>query len=694
MSDKRPGSKAFPYVDRDVSWLHFNHRILLEAQRSDVPLLERFNFLGIYSNNLDEFFRVRVASRQHVAAYKKKGSRIEREKARRVLRKIFEIVDEYAAEFEVTFNGIVEELEQDGVYFVNEKQLTSSQEREVISFYINKLNGNTNPIFLKRMKFLAEELDEALYLAVDLRIINSIGKTTSKDVALVRVPSEKFGRFVRLSDQDGKVFIMFLDDVIRFCMPYIFLGLKYNHFDAYSFKFTKNAEMDPEGDIHTGVIQKVSHGLKNRRHGEMLRLVFDKEMPLHIEQQLVDFAEIDKYDAKMRGSRYHNSKDLMSFPDLGRKAYRYTPKPPLMGYNIDFSESVIDRVLAKDIGLHFPYRSFDRFLRLLREAAIRDDVREIKVSLYRVAKHSNVIEALMAAAANGKKVTAVVELMARFDEASNISWSRKMEAAGIRVVFGPEKLKVHGKLASICTSKGNIACVGTGNMHEGTAKIYTDYMLLTARPGIVREVLKVFDFIERPFVAYRFRELLVSPSNMRNKIIALINKEIKYAEAGLPAFIKVKINHLTDERIIARLYAAGRAGVEVKLLVRGNCCLVPQVKGVSPGIVQHAIIDCFLEHSRIFIFGNAGAPKFYIGSADWMERNLDRRIEVTVPVYDEDLKTELMHIVDYGLQDVSQSHYVNYHGLIPLRYDAEPPWFRSQEELYKYYLKQEFEAEV
>lgn len=682
--NKNKRSKAFPYIERDESWLYFNHRILLEAQRNDVPLLERFNYLGIYSNNLDEYFRVRVASLQHLGIYKKQVSKAERSKARKVLRKIYEILDNYVVEFEDTFHSLVQELDNENVHIVNEHNLLPEQEEEVRDFYFNKLNGSTNPLFLDRLQFSAEKMDEALYLAVDLRQQEE-KKLIKSDIALVRVPTEKYGRFIRLKDREGHIYVMFLDDIIRYCMPYIFLGLHYNSYEAYSFKFTKNAEMDMEDDIHSSVLQKVTHGVKSRQHGEMLRLVLDKEMPKRLVQRLIDFADIDKYDAKMMGGRYHNSKDLMHFPDVQRPQYRFAPHTPLPGSSLSMTESIIEVALKQDIGLHFPYCSFDRFLRLLREAAISDEVDEIKVTLYRVAKQSNLVEALMAAAANGKRVTAVIELMARFDEEHNISLSQKLEAAGIRVLFGPEKLKVHAKLVYISTKKGNIACVGTGNMHEGTAKLYTDYMMMTAREEIVKEVDKVFQFIEFPYMTSRFKELLVSPNYMRSGILSLINKEIKNAEAGLPAYIKVKINHITDKRIISRLYAAGRAGVDVQLLVRGNCSLVPQVEGVSPNITQHAIIDRYLEHSRIFIFANGGNPKYFIGSADWMERNLDRRIEVLAPVYDKRLQEELLRIVEWGMEDVAQAHYVNYEERRPLREVLPLPWFRSQDALYQYY---------
>lgn len=691
---KQAKNIKFPYVERDVSWMYFNRRILLEAEREDVPLLERIKFLGIYSNNLDEFFRVRVASLRREAEGKNDENRKKEEKAQKTLKEIYKLSDAGAKQYDLCFNKLMDALEAEHIHVIDENQLKPQQEQQVLSFYLNKLNASTNPLFIQKMQFSAEQMDEALYLAVDLKQLDEDGEVIKRDTALIRVPVEKFGRFVRLPDDNGETYLMFLDDVIRYNLKYIFVGLPYNSFKAYAFKFTKDAEMDVEGGLEDSMLERVTSGIKSRRKGEMLRMAFDRNMPLRIKRQLFKKAELDHNDARMAGGRYHNTKDLLGFPDCGRKDLQFTPQPPLMGSNIDFSDSMIDSVRCRDYGLHFPYHSFDRFLRLLREAAISDSVKEIKITLYRVAKHSNVVEALMAAAANGKKVTAVVELLARFDEESNISWSQEMVDAGVHVIFGPEKLKIHSKLVYITTRNGDIACISTGNMHEGTAKIYTDYMLITHRKSIVNEVAKVFDFIERPFINTYFRELIVSPNDMRKRFTALINREIRNKKRGLEAFIRIKINHITDRYLISRLYAAAQAGVRIELLVRGNCSIVPEVKGISEGIKLHGIIDRYLEHSRIFIFGNGGEPLYFIGSADWMERNLDRRIEVITPVYEEDIKADLDRIVTLGMQDVSQAYYVNYNDGIPLRSVSEKPWFRSQEALYKYYKEAEGDSIV
>lgn len=692
---KRKVSK-FPYIDRDISWMAFNRRILLESAREDVPLMERLNFLGIYSNNLDEFFRVRVASLRRIAE-DEELSAPQRKEAERTLRKIYKLNKEYAETFEENFQQALDDLAEEGIRVVNERELTPRQEEQVFDFYIRQLGASTNPLSLRKMDFSADQIEESIYLAVQMKELEpGSDKPLRQSVGIIKAPVEKFGRFIRIADdEEGRVCIMFLDDVIRFNLKYIFAGLRCNDFEAYTFKFTKDAEMDiREEDVDVGVVQRVSKGLRRRRKGEMLRVVYDEEMPATLRNKIFRKAGLDSNDAKVAGGRYHNLRDLMDFPKCGHQDLCNPPQTPILGDGIDFTESMIDQVLHRDRHLHFPYHSFNRFLRLLREAAISDEVRGIKCTLYRVAKDSNVINALMAAAKNGKKVTVVVELLARFDEESNIAWAKEMIEAGINVLFGPETLKIHSKLVHITTRHGDIACIGTGNMHEGTARVYTDVMLMTANKNVAREVADVFKYIEKPYLDTHFKELLVSPNDMRRRFTALINREIKNKLAGKPAYIMIKVNHIVDPALIKRLYAASQAGVDVDLLVRGNCSLVPGVKGVSENIRVYGIIDRYLEHSRIFIFCNNDDPLYFIGSADWMQRNLDRRIEVVAPVYDKEIQRDLHHIVACGLQDVSQGHYVNSHDGRPRREESPAPWYRSQTDLYAYYLQQDIDTDT
>ncbi|WP_329904351.1 RNA degradosome polyphosphate kinase [Porphyromonas pogonae] len=679
-------NSKYPYIERDESWMYFNKRLLLEAGRSDVPLLERLNFLGIYSNNLDEFFRVRVASLRRIAEYSGNIPRNTRKRAEHTLHAISSLNTCYSRLFEKTFDDLSVELEKEHIHIINETQLNEHQKEQVLSFYMNQFNGSSNPVFVESMTFNKDyHLKETLYLAVEAGRINKHEEVKGKELAIIEIPVKEFGRFIRLPDEAGECYLMFIDDVMRFCLPYIFTGMDFDHFTAYNFKFTKDAEVEFEGDLQSSVLEKVSQGIKKRKQALAVRMVYDHNMPKRIQERLMNKAGLEKSDMRIAGGRYHNLRDLMSFPDCGRSDLKFEPQPPLFMDKVQYSESMLHRILEKDCGFHFPYMNFDHFLRVLREAAISKEVTSIKISLYRLAPNSKVIKALMAAAQNGKRVTAVVELMARFDEASNINWSKKMKEAGVNVVFGPESLKIHSKMVHISTEHGDIACIGTGNLHEGTARVYTDYMMMTHHKGIVSDVNKVFHYIERPFINFKFKELLVSPNEMRRKFYALINKEIKNKKEGKDAYILIKINHIVDESMVRKLYEASTAGVRIELCLRGNCSIVPGVKGVSENIFINAIIDRYLEHSRIFIFCNEGNEKYFLGSADWMNRNLDRRIEVISPVYDSDIKCQLKRIVESGLRDTSQGHYVNCNKGEPRRLTAPKPLYRSQKDLYEYY---------
>jgi len=670
--------------------MYFNKRILLEARRDDLPILERFNYLGIYSNNLDEFFRVRVASLRRMVDTSLEATEDERKKAREVLRKILRLNQEYSQLFEETFEELLHSLSEAHIHIVNERELSREQEKEVRSFFMEKINGTTNPIFINSPTFSAERhLKESLYLAIVLWHNISEGEE-NHDIALIEVPTKDLGRFFRLKDKAGESYLMFLDDVLRSCLPYFFIGKKYARYEAYTFKFTKDAEFEIDQDLRTSVIEKVSRGVKRRKRGETVRVVYDEAIPPMVLKKLSDMAELNYRDTRVGGGRYHNMRDLMTLPDCGRKGLRFHPREPLRMDELRYTESVIAEILERDRCVHFPYQSFDHFLRLLQEAAISPAVTEIRISLYRVAQSSKVIKALMAAAQNGKRVTAVIELLARFDEQSNISWSKKMQDSGINVVFGHEKLKIHSKLVYIATTQGNIACIGSGNLHEGTAKVYTDLMLMTAHKGITSDVLKVFDFIERPFLNIHFKELLVAPNDMRQPLYNMINREIRLARSGKEAFIRLKLNHIVDEKMVQKLYEACCAGVHVELCLRGNCSLIPQATGFSEGMYINSIISRYLEHSRIYIFGNDGKPRYFIGSTDWMARNLDKRIEVMTPVYDEDIQRELDFIVSAGLSDTEQGYYT-LDGEVYARRGDFPPGtelFNSQDAIYQYYLNQ------
>ena len=674
--------KQITYVERDVSWMYFNHRILQEAQKATVPLLERLSFLGIYSNNLDEFFRVRVASLNRLADDESLPDR-HRKTIKKTLKVINRLNENYSTEYTQTIHSVFAQLEEHHIRLLKETQLNPEQEAFLKHFYYDRLNGSTNPIWLSAIEDLNMFEDNRIYLVVKKAHIEGDRKVK---YAIIKVPDRVFGRFIRIPSSDGFDNIMYLDDVIRFCLPLIFIGTKPSTYEAYSFKFTKDAEMEMDNYSDYGAMEKIALGVNSRKRGVPIRVIFDKDMPREIQKRVFDRLNMRELDTSLAGGRYQNHRDLMSFPDCGHSELKYEKWPHVMKPEFLSEESILDQIRRKDLFIHVPYHSFDAYIRLLREAALRPSVKEIKTTLYRLAKDSKVVKALICAARNGKKVTAVVELMARFDEESNIKWSKRMQEEGVNVIFGIEGLKIHSKILYIKSTKGDIACIGTGNFHEGNARVYTDYLMMTVRTGIVSEVAKVFDFIDRPFSPMRFKELLVSPNSLKTRIIRLFDNEIKNAQEGKPAWVKIKINHITDPDIVNKMYAASRAGVRIEALVRGNCSLVPGVKGVSENIRIVGIIDRYLEHSRILIFCNNNKPRYFLGSADWMPRNLVNRIEVMTPVYDEDLKRDLLRTVDFGLCDTTNGRLVDGFGtneIQPAR-EGEAP-FRSQEELNKAY---------
>jgi len=671
-------------VNRDISWMYFNKRILDEAANESIPLLERLKFLAIYSSNLDEFFQVRVATLRRIIEIEDSLHTLKSD-SNSTIHSILKLNEIYSKDFETTFNTLISELQKENIHFLNETRLNAEQIEFVDIFYKDVLMNSLFPILISRMAESPELNDKSIYLAVKITKQEKKKGKKKREYALIEIPSSEFTRFLTLPKDGDKNCIMFLDDVIRFCLPRIFASLSYDSYEAYNIKFTRDAEMDIENSAYQSVLEKVSKGIRNRKNGVPIRLVYDRKTPKDFLRFIEKLLKIEKKDAHIGGGRYHNLKDFMSFPKIDRPDLTYPPQPPVPIPAFDEAISLIELVRSKDQYLNYPYHSFDYFIRLLREAAISPDVKAIKMSLYRLAKNSRVIKALICAAMNGKKVTAVVELLARFDESSNINWAKKMQEAGIKVIFGVDGLKVHSKLALITSRKGNIACIGTGNFHEGTATVYTDFTLMTAQKSIVDDVETVFNYIEHPYLNPVFKELIVSPAFMRKKIISLIRKEIDNAKKNIPAYIYCKVNHIVDEKIIAKLYEASNAGVVVKLLVRGNCSLVTGVPKLSENIEAYGIIDRYLEHSRIMIFANGGDVSYYIGSADWMGRNLDNRIEVYTPVYDKNVKQQLKKVIEFGLKDNLKARIVDGSGKNELKTPANEPLFGSQKELYNSY---------
>lgn len=680
--------KDSPYLERDISWMYFNERILQEATRPHVPLLERLSFLGIYSNNLDEFFRVRMASQSRIAECGDRAAVRESEHAKKIIKQIGKLNAHYAKAYAQAVEQVTEELKRENICLVDDTEVTPEQLEFIRSYFRERLSGFIVPVWFSAIKWLDYENDENIYLAV------KVSRTEPKpvaDYAFLEVPVGPCGRFVRLSDHEGRSYLMYLDDVVRCCLPLVFEGLGFTSFEAYTFKFTRDAEMEIDNDLRTGILQKISKGVKSRKRGEPLRVLYDARIPKDLLKRVLRKLDLDSLDTVLASGRYQNHKDFMRFPDCGRADLRYPTWTPILKRELDGPASLLDRIRQKDRFIHVPYHNFDSFIRILQEAAVSKEVESIKITLYRLARESKVVRALIGAARNGKKVTVVIELLARFDEASNINWSKRMQEAGIKVIFGVEGLKVHSKIVHIGMKRGaDIACISTGNFHEGNARTYTDCMLMTASRRLVKDVDSVFGFIERPYTPVRFKELLVSPNEMKNRFVALINNEIKNRKSGKPAYIKIKINHITDPVMVEKLYEASRAGVDIDLLVRGNCSLVPGIPGVSDHIRIAGIIDRYLEHSRIFVFAAGGEERVFIGSADWMPRNLDNRVEVVTPVYDPEVKEEMKRIVDFGLRDTLQARIVDGEGknLFKQPDEGGQP-FRSQEALYEYYLNEE-----
>ena len=680
--------KDSPYLERDISWMYFNERILQEATRPHVPLLERLSFLGIYSNNLDEFFRVRMASQSRIAECGDRAAVRESEHAKKIIKQIGKLNAHYAKAYAQAVEQVTEELKRENICLVDDTEVTPEQLEFIRSYFRERLSGFIVPVWFSAIKWLDYENDENIYLAV------KVSRTEPKpvaDYAFLEVPVGPCGRFVRLPDHEGRSYLMYLDDVVRCCLPLVFEGLGFTSFEAYTFKFTRDAEMEIDNDLRTGILQKISKGVKSRKRGEPLRVLYDARIPKDLLKRVLRKLDLDSLDTVLASGRYQNHKDFMRFPDCGRADLRYPTWTPILKRELDGPASLLDRIRQKDRFIHVPFHNFDSFIRILQEAAVSKEVESIKITLYRLARESKVVRALIGAARNGKKVTVVIELLARFDEASNINWSKRMQEAGIKVIFGVEGLKVHSKIVHIGMKRGaDIACISTGNFHEGNARTYTDCMLMTASRRLVKDVDSVFGFIERPYTPVRFKELLVSPNEMKNRFVALINNEIKNRKSGKPAYIKIKINHITDPVMVEKLYEASCAGVDIDLLVRGNCSLVPGILGVSDHIRIAGIIDRYLEHSRIFVFAAGGEERVFIGSADWMPRNLDNRVEVVTPVYDPEVKAEMKRIVDFGLRDTLQARIVDGEGknLFKQPDEGGQP-FRSQEALYEYYLNEE-----
>ncbi|MGI8950034.1 MAG: polyphosphate kinase 1 [Chitinophagaceae bacterium] len=675
-------------IPRDVSWLSFNARVLQEANDPTVPLKERIRFLGIHSNNMDEFFRVRVATLKRMielGAKKVNFHLIENPQA--ILDQIQTIVLQQQNEFNRIWEDILHELKNEKIFLVDEKHLSAEQKKFVRTYFDEEVRSNIIPLLIESLPQLPYLRDKSIFLGVVMRKINS---AYEQKYALIEVPSKILGRFVLLPSKPDDHYIILLEDIIRFNLPYIFSYFGYDHFDAHVFKVTKDAEIDIDNDVTTTFVEKIEKGLKNRRKGKPVRFVYDKEMDAGLLEYLMRRLNLSRRDNIIPGGRIHNFRHFMEFPDVFSK--KNPRRSPFRHPAFENALRVTDVILQKDVLLNFPYHSFNALIDLLREAAMDPDVKTIKVTAYRLAANSKIINALINAVRNGKEVVVMLELRARFDEEANLEWKELLEEEGVKVLIGVPNMKVHAKLCIIKKRVGNktiqYGFVGTGNLNEKTAKVYCDYCLLTSNRNVMADINRIFKFLENPKTIVQHmrscKTLMVCPIAMRKELMQLINKEIKIAKAKKHAEIIVKLNSLSDAELIHKLYEAAIAGVEIKMIVRGIFCAIVKNKKFKKPVTAISIVDEYLEHARVFIFHNGGKEKTYISSADWMVRNLDHRIEAAIPVFDKHIQNELKDILNIQLHDNVKARWLDNKLLNHYVSSSGKKKVRSQIETYHY----------
>lgn len=668
--------KKYKSIPKEVSWLSFNARVLQEAANKDVPIGNRMKFLGIYSSNLDEYFRVRVATLKRLSKIGAKAKDYIGFNPTDVIKEINDISLKDAKRFEKIYKGIIQDLSELGIYLLNEKELNKKQKDFALNYFNNTVRPKLMPIMINESTKLPDFVDDSIYFGIHL-----IRKNKKDMYVVLKLPTDELDRFILLPSKEKA--IIYLDDIIRLGLNDLFGAFKPKEIEAYTYKVTKDAELDLTDDLSESYIDQMSKSIEQRKSNYPVRFVHDRNMPEDLKEELIKLYNVKPYDVFTPGGRYHNSKDFINFPEVYPKEEEYGKLPIIKQPQFEKYDSAFKAIKKKDILLFYPYHSFDYFLNLLQEAAIDPNVKSIKVTLYRLAKESDVAKALINAASNGKKVTAVIELQARFDEVANIDWSRELSEKGVKVIYGVSGLKVHSKLFQAERFENNrlirYCAVGTGNYNEDTAKIYTDHMLLTSDIKINNDVYKLFEFFKHNYKKLNYNHLLVSPFNLRNNIENMISNEIKNAKKGKEAFVYIKLNNLADPNIIELLEKAANAGVEVILLVRGMFSM----KTDGKNIIARGIVDRFLEHTRILIFANGGDHKTYITSSDFMSRNLDRRVEAACPVYDDNLANELMDIFKINLNDNHKNRILD-SDLSNKFYRNNKPEFNSQIEVHKY----------
>ncbi len=647
------------YIEKEISWLSFNERVLQEAADKTNPLIERMRFLGIYSNNLEEFYKVRFADlKRRILIGEEQGTPTT---LRHILKKIQLRVQKSDQEFDALYNDLLLEMARNQIFLINERQLSPNQQEWLRYYFKHQLRQHVTPILINHDTDLIEFLkDDYTYLAVEIIRGDDIR------YALLEIPSDKVPRFINLpaeSPRRRKPMIL-LDNILRYCLDEIFKGFfDYDALNAYSMKMTRDAEYDLVTEMESSLLELMSSSLKQRLNAEPVRFVYQRDMPDAMVEMLRHKLSISNYDSIVPGGRYHNFKDFIGFPNVGKANLENRPLPQIRHIGFDGFRNGFDAIRNRDVLLYYPYHTFEHVLELLRQASFDPSVLAIKINIYRVAKNSRIMDAMIHAAYNGKKVTVVVELQARFDEEANIRWAKRLTEAGVHVIFSAPGLKIHAKLFLISRLEGEeivrYAHIGTGNFNEKTARIYTDYSLLTADARITNEVRRVFNFIENPYRPVSFEHLLVSPQNSRDMLYKLIDAEIANAQQKKPAGITLKINNLVDNGLVDRLYAASSAGVKINLLVRGMCSLIPDLPGISENIRITSIVDRYLEHDRVYIFESGGEKKVYLSSADWMTRNIDHRIEVAVAILDPRVKQRILDIITILLSDTVKARIVD-----------------------------------
>ncbi|KAB0460279.1 polyphosphate kinase 1 [Vibrio kanaloae] len=647
------------YIEKELSWLSFNERVLQESADKTVPLIERVRFLGIFSNNLDEFYKVRFSDvKRRILINQERGIH---DNSKHLLTKMQTKAFKLNQRFDELYNELILEMARRRIFLVNETQLNDPQKKWIRKYFKKEVLPHITPLLMtEEINVLQFLKDEYAYLTVELQ------KEQQSKYAVIEIPTDHLPRFVMVPEQKGKrrKTIILLDNIIRYCIDDLFKGFfEYDQLNCHAMKMTRDAEYDLSHEVEHSLLEQMSEGVAQRLSAMPVRFVYEHTMPKNMLDFLCGKLGISNYDNLIPGGRYHNFKDFIGFPNVGREYLENKPLPPMSCADFDGFDNSFDAIKNQDILLNYPYHTFDHIAELVRQASFDPKVIGIKINIYRVAKNSQLMNSLIDAVHNGKNVTVVVELQARFDEEANIEWSKILTDAGVHVIFGATGLKIHSKLLLISRREGEeityYAHIGTGNFHEKTARIYTDFSLLTADQELTNEVRNVFGYIENPYRPVRFDHLIVSPRNSRKNLYRLIDTETANAKSGKKAEITLKVNNLVDKGLINKLYGASNAGVKIRMIIRGMCSLVPGVEGISENIEIISIIDRFLEHPRVLITHNDGDPKVFISSADWMTRNIDHRIEVAAPIRDERLKQRIIDIVNIHFTDTVKARWID-----------------------------------